>query len=240
MSPEQAEGEPVDEASDTYSLALTLYECWAGENPVRRATPGPDRARARQPAAAAGLGSRRPAALDDRRRSTAASTRIPSAGPALDQLRTTLEGAIPKLDGRYAVPTPAGAERRARPARLAPLVRAGSGSWSRSPRRCVAARRPRRAPRPRRCSRRCWSCPPCSSPARRARAGAARGGDRPRRDLGGRGLPGAVAYTERTNALAVRARRDRLVLAARAPARRWGSPPRGPGRAAARRAGTRP
>ena len=39
MSPEQAEGEGATAASDVYALALTLYECWAGENPVRRATP---------------------------------------------------------------------------------------------------------------------------------------------------------------------------------------------------------
>jgi hypothetical protein len=34
MSPEQASGEPVGPESDVYSLALTLYECWAGANPV--------------------------------------------------------------------------------------------------------------------------------------------------------------------------------------------------------------
>jgi hypothetical protein len=39
MSPEQAEGDGATAASDVYALALTLYECWAGENPVRRSTP---------------------------------------------------------------------------------------------------------------------------------------------------------------------------------------------------------
>jgi hypothetical protein len=39
MSREQAEGEGATAASDVYALALTLYECWAGENPVRRSTP---------------------------------------------------------------------------------------------------------------------------------------------------------------------------------------------------------
>ena len=39
MAPEQAEGEVAGEAADVYSLALTLYECWAGANPVARATP---------------------------------------------------------------------------------------------------------------------------------------------------------------------------------------------------------
>ena len=35
MAPEQAEGERVSPASDVYSLALTLFEAWTGENPVR-------------------------------------------------------------------------------------------------------------------------------------------------------------------------------------------------------------
>ena len=39
MSPEQAEGGRVTPAADVYSLALTLYEAWAGVNPVRGPTP---------------------------------------------------------------------------------------------------------------------------------------------------------------------------------------------------------
>jgi serine/threonine protein kinase len=39
MSPEQAEGKQAGPEADVYSLALTLYECWSGENPHRRATP---------------------------------------------------------------------------------------------------------------------------------------------------------------------------------------------------------
>jgi hypothetical protein len=39
MAPEQAEGERVTSAADVYSLALTLYEAWTGENPVRAASP---------------------------------------------------------------------------------------------------------------------------------------------------------------------------------------------------------
>jgi serine/threonine protein kinase len=39
MAPEQAEGREAGPESDVYSLALTLYECWAGENPNRRSTP---------------------------------------------------------------------------------------------------------------------------------------------------------------------------------------------------------
>lgn len=36
MSPEQAEGREAGPEADVYSLALTLYECWGGENPHRR------------------------------------------------------------------------------------------------------------------------------------------------------------------------------------------------------------
>ena len=39
MSPEQAEGLEARGESDVYSLALTLYECWAGENPVAGQNP---------------------------------------------------------------------------------------------------------------------------------------------------------------------------------------------------------
>ena len=39
MAPEQAEGLDVSEPADVYSLALTLYECWTGVNPVARDTP---------------------------------------------------------------------------------------------------------------------------------------------------------------------------------------------------------
>jgi hypothetical protein len=40
MCPEQAEGLPVGPSGDVFSLALTLFEAWSGENPRRRATPG--------------------------------------------------------------------------------------------------------------------------------------------------------------------------------------------------------
>jgi serine/threonine protein kinase len=39
MAPEQAEGRTAGSEADVYSLALMLYECWAGHNPNRRATP---------------------------------------------------------------------------------------------------------------------------------------------------------------------------------------------------------
>jgi len=39
MAPEQAEGRPAGPEADVYSLALTLYECWSGDHPYRRAAP---------------------------------------------------------------------------------------------------------------------------------------------------------------------------------------------------------
>jgi len=39
MSPEQAEGRLAEAPSDVYSLALTLYECWSGTNPVAGLSP---------------------------------------------------------------------------------------------------------------------------------------------------------------------------------------------------------
>lgn len=39
MAPEQSEGLPAGPEADVYSLALTLYECWAGHNPVAGPTP---------------------------------------------------------------------------------------------------------------------------------------------------------------------------------------------------------
>ena len=39
MSPEQANGSRVGPEGDVYSLCLTLYEAWSGENPRRRSTP---------------------------------------------------------------------------------------------------------------------------------------------------------------------------------------------------------
>src|SRR3954465_2874238 len=39
MAPEQAEGHGAVEPADVYSLALSLYECWTGFNPVARDTP---------------------------------------------------------------------------------------------------------------------------------------------------------------------------------------------------------
>jgi hypothetical protein len=105
MSPEQAEGEVAAPESDTYSLALTLYECWAGRNPTRRPTPAQT---ARE------LGSPIPSLAEERPDLPPALTATidecldpdPDARPPLAALRAALEAAIPALDDQYAVPSP--------------------------------------------------------------------------------------------------------------------------------------
>jgi hypothetical protein len=105
MAPEQAEGEPVDEATDVYSLALTLYELWAGTNPVARATPAHTARQIGQPVPS--LCELRPdlpeplAACVD-----ACLDPDPRSRPALSDLRESLEAAVPALDGERPLPSP--------------------------------------------------------------------------------------------------------------------------------------
>jgi hypothetical protein len=127
MSPEQAEGEPTGPESDVYSLALTLYECWAGENPVRGSSPA-------QTARAVGrplppLAEYRPD-LPPRLCAAVDACLSPDAEerPGLEYLRHALESAVPDLDCAYAVPPPAGAassEERDAQAPVPGLLRAG-------------------------------------------------------------------------------------------------------------------
>ena len=52
LSPEQAQGRPVTEASDLYSIGVVLFEMLTGKGAVRRGQCGGGRAQARQPAGA--------------------------------------------------------------------------------------------------------------------------------------------------------------------------------------------
>ena len=96
MSPEQAEGRSAGPEADVYSLALTLYECWGGENPHRRATPA---------ATARAIGSRArrlrrlrpdlPRELTDAIDACLAPR--PNHRPSLEQLGTAIEESLDQL-----------------------------------------------------------------------------------------------------------------------------------------------
>lgn len=109
MAPEQAEGEQVGEAADVYSLALSLYECWAGVNPVARESPARTareigtplpRLTEYRPDLPQGLTACVDACLDPE----------PLRRPALSALRRELELQLAALDDSAAVP--AGTQQR--------------------------------------------------------------------------------------------------------------------------------
>ena len=110
MAPEQAEGDAADPPADVYSLALTLYEAWSGENPNARATPA---------ATARAIGAPvRP--LDELRPDLppalcdvidACLEPEPELRPAIEELAEAVEDALPELEGERSVPRP---RRRAR------------------------------------------------------------------------------------------------------------------------------
>ena len=121
MAPEQARGERAGAAADVYALGLTLYECWAGANPVAGRNPAQTARRIGrvQPS----LGELRPdlppalvAAID--------GCLLPDAGerPALGRLRRELRRQTRALDARDAVPAAQPAAESEAPAER-PLVR---------------------------------------------------------------------------------------------------------------------
>ena len=96
MAPEQAEGREAGAEADVYSLALTLYECWAGENPNRRATPAATaRAIGARPRPLRRLRPDLPRELSDTI-DTALQAR-PSRRPTLEELGEALEGSLGQL-----------------------------------------------------------------------------------------------------------------------------------------------
>jgi hypothetical protein len=105
MAPEQAEGMPAGPPADVYSLALTLYECWTGENPNVRPTPA---------ATARAVGSPVPSIRRLRpdlpqRLTEAIDASLepdPCERPSLELLGTRLEGSLDLLDAGEAVPAP--------------------------------------------------------------------------------------------------------------------------------------
>jgi eukaryotic-like serine/threonine-protein kinase len=134
MAPEQAEGFPATAATDTYSLALTLYECWSGENPVVRETPAATARAIGEPLPP--LRELRPdlpralcEALD------ACLVPEPEDRPAVEELELALCEGIPHLDAHRSVPAAPAGPRPARPravqlARISALVAlAGAMAW---------------------------------------------------------------------------------------------------------------
>src|ERR1700753_2896206 len=96
MSPEQAEGREAGPEADVYSLALTLYECWGGENPHRRGN---------AVATARSIGRRarplrrlRPALPRDTAEETAPCLDPrPDHRPSLEELGTAIEESLDEL-----------------------------------------------------------------------------------------------------------------------------------------------
>jgi len=96
MSPEQAEGKPAGPECDVYSLALTLYECWSGENPHRRATPAATaRAIGGRARALRRLRPDLPRELTDTVDACLAPR--PSHRPSLEELGTAIEDSLDQL-----------------------------------------------------------------------------------------------------------------------------------------------
>jgi len=123
MSPEQAEGRAAGTEADVYSLALTLYECWSGEHPYRRAGPA---------ATARAIGARtRPLRRlrPDLPRELSAEidaclSARPSHRPSLEQLGTAIEDSLDLLAADTRV------SRRHLGSRIAALaLAAGLGAW---------------------------------------------------------------------------------------------------------------
>jgi hypothetical protein len=119
MAPEQAEGLEAREAADVYSLALTLYECWTGLNPVARDTPAHTAREIGEPIPS--LLEYRPDLPGHLAECLDACLRPdPAARPPLEQLDHHLDTSIPRLDDQCAVP--ARAEDEAPRAREHPVV----------------------------------------------------------------------------------------------------------------------
>jgi hypothetical protein len=111
MAPEQAEGAPAGPPVDVYALALTLYECYAGEHPFARSTPA---------ATARAIGGPAPSLADHRRDLPAelcdlidcCLAREPERRPQLEELRDGLERAAPSLSEESVLPEPVRTDHR--------------------------------------------------------------------------------------------------------------------------------
>jgi serine/threonine protein kinase len=99
MAPEQAEGRSVGPEADVYSLAVTLYECWSGENPNRRLNPAATaRAIGSRPRPLRRLRPDLPRQLTDA--VDACLQARPSRRPGLEELGTAIEDSLDQLADR--------------------------------------------------------------------------------------------------------------------------------------------
>ncbi len=103
MSPEQAEGSPVGPASDLYSLGLTVYELWAGENPVVGHSPASTARRIGVPVPP--LSEYRPDLPEELAATIdACLDPDPDLRPGPMELREQLEADLDRLDAGAAIP----------------------------------------------------------------------------------------------------------------------------------------
>ena len=125
MAPEQAEGDYAGPEADIYSLGLSLYEAWAGENPVARRTPAQTARQIGQPVPS--LAELRPDLPEPLvTQIDACLEPDPRNRPSLDRLHRILDRTAPELDDECAVPAPDGVE-PALPKRSVPRIAALAG-----------------------------------------------------------------------------------------------------------------
>ena len=105
MAPEQAEGETAGPPADVYSLALTFYEAWSGENPNARVTPAATARAIGEPVAPLDeLRAELP--LDLCETVDACLQADPDLRPPLSELREAVQDAMPDLHHEGSVPKP--------------------------------------------------------------------------------------------------------------------------------------
>ncbi|HSI81448.1 MAG TPA: serine/threonine-protein kinase [Solirubrobacterales bacterium] len=107
MAPEQSDGLPAGAEADVYSLALTLYESWAGLNPVVGPTPAATARAIGRPVPS--LGEYR-SDLDPELVALVDSCLVadPSERPPLEALAAGLDASLPRLDPDRPLPASAG------------------------------------------------------------------------------------------------------------------------------------
>ena len=126
MAPEQAEGTHAGSEADVYSLGLTLYEAWAGENPVARRSAAATARQIGQPVPSLAL--LRPDLPDPLvTQIDACLDPDPRNRPSIDRLHGVLDRVAPELDDECAVPAPDGVELPV-PARSMPRIAALVGT----------------------------------------------------------------------------------------------------------------